>query len=101
MLVPAPFFDLPFLISCLLRQPDQIIHSLDESMHRHITNTTMQMQSQLPVQSFEADIQSVVLATLLQECKVKLIMLPAEHLPCHFDIAVGRNIDRRRRRLLF
>ena len=52
--------------SCLLRQPDQIVHALDESMHRHVTDATMQMESELPVQSLEADIQSVVFATLLQ-----------------------------------
>ena len=70
-------------------------------MHRHVTNASMQVQTQLPMRSLKADIKATVFAAILQECQVKLIVVSAKHLPRHFDITIGRNIDRRRWRLLF
>ncbi len=77
-----------------------MIQSRGESVHRRVADATIQIQSQLSVQCFEVDIQSIIFATLFQQGQVKLILFPAKHLPCHFDMAVGRNVDRRRRRLL-
>ena len=37
---------------------------------------------------------------LLQHSQIQFVVLTFKDLPCHFDIAVGRNIDRRRRCLL-
>jgi len=70
-------------------------------MHRHVTDTTMQMQSQLPIESLGTDIQAIVFAALFQKCQIQFIVFPAKHLPCHLDITVGRDIDRRRWRFLF
>ena len=61
----------------------------------------MQMQSELFDQRFRIHGQTVVFATLLQQSQIQLVVLTTENLPRHFNVAVGRNVDRSWRRQFF
>lgn len=60
----------------------------------------MKVQPELPGNYLVGGAQRVALASLLDQRQVNLVMLAAEDVPAHLDVAVGRHVDGAGRRRL-
>ena len=72
----------PFHFACMGREAE--------------TQSMGQMQPKLAGQGFVGERLAVLQAALLEQGQVELVVVAGEDMPGQFDIAIGRDLDRRR-----
>jgi hypothetical protein len=60
----------------------------------------MQVQAELPIEFLVGQFEAVPMASFFQKCHVQLMVLAREHMPRHFNVAVGWHVDGRGRSYL-
>lgn len=91
-------FSYCFALMLLQRQLQQVADRAGRLRVGQIPDTAVQVQPELLGQHFVGSSEAVRDAPFLEQCQVELVRLAAEDLPGHLDVAVGRDLDRGRRR---